>query len=83
MAMTQEHRFRLPQIPGSNVEAVPWSFMVFTEQRKSELKATLKYMGNAIETQLRHYEGRFSVSPRCCLMAILALTLVEASGLQS
>lgn len=53
MAMAQEHRFRLPQIPGSNVEAVPWSFMVFTEQRKSELKATLKYMGSAIEMQLR------------------------------
>lgn len=82
MAMAQEHRFRLPQIPGSNVEAVPWSFILFTEQRKSELKAILKYTG-AIEVQLQSYEGRFSVSPRCCPMAILALTLVDASGLQS
>lgn len=38
------HRFRVPHIPCFSMEAVPWSFIRYIEQRKSSIKASLKYI---------------------------------------
>lgn len=79
--------------PGTQISVTPnfkfqcgssaMKFYGFYRTKKARTQGNLKIQGGAIEVQLEHYDGRFSIGPRCCPMAILALTLVEASGLRS
>lgn len=74
--MAQEYGLRFPQILSSNVEAVSQ----FTEQRKSYVKASVKYIGQYVIEMVIKREGNFYIGPIYYVMTILAFGLVEASG---
>lgn len=48
MAMAWKHRIGLPQILCYSMKAVSQGFYSFTDQRKSLIKATLKYISGYI-----------------------------------
>lgn len=58
-------------------------FIVFSEERKSEIKASLKYIMGTPEKQAQPDWGSSSTGSRLYLMTSLGLGLVETSGLLS
>lgn len=79
MTMAWEYRLRLPQIPCSKMEAVLGSFYGFTEQKKSQIKASLKYIRGVHQRDRHQRWGKFPTGSRCSPEAVLAFGLAEAS----
>lgn len=82
LTMIQEYRFRLPQIPWSNMEVVSWRVIVSKATESYESRQVGNISIGTSERWLQQGGGHSAMSLGCYVMTVLAFRFVEGAVCQ-